>query len=112
MGGLTVSLAYGTAKGCDAVRGVGTCGGFGLVALVVILTLDVLLGAALLRLCRVRDAITTAVLGVGLVAVFAMLFFLRSTDSPVMAYVIPTLMALTFAAAQWLTNAMATKINE
>lgn len=106
-GALTVVLAWATAQGCDAVRGVGTCGSFGIVALVAILGIDVIVATGLLRLFRVGDPTTTSVLGVGLVAVSAMLFFLKDTQSHAMVYVIPILMAVTFAMSWWVTQAIA-----
>jgi hypothetical protein len=109
---LTVVLAWATGESCAAVRGVGTCGGYGVFALVIILAIDVAIATALLRLCRVIDPATTALLGVGLVAVLAMLFFLGQTQSFAMVYVIPTLMATTFTFAWWLTKAIAQRVDE
>lgn len=111
-GGLTVLLAWATAQGCDAVRGVGTCGGFGVIALVAILGIDVVIATSLLRLCRVLDPATTAMLGVGLVAVLAMLFFLDQTQSSAMVYVIPILMSVTFAFSWWITQAIARRVED
>ena len=111
-GGLTVLLAWATSEGCAAVRGVGTCGGFGVFALVAILGIDVLIATALLRVCRVTDPATTAMLGVGLVAVLAMVFFLGETQSFAMVYVIPILMAATFAFSWWITKAIAQRAED
>lgn len=111
-GALTVVLAWATAQGCDAVRGVGTCGGFGVFALAAILGIDVIVASGLLRLFRVTDPTTTSVLGVGLVAVSAMLFFLKDTESRSMIYVIPILMAVTFALSWWVTQAIAQKVDD
>lgn len=110
-GALTVLLAWATSQGCAAVRGVGTCGSFGLFALIAILGIDVVVASALLRGLRVTDPTTTSLLGVGLVAVLAMLFFLNDTQSPAMVYVIPLLMALTFAGSWWITNAIAEHVD-
>lgn len=112
IGGLTVLLAWATAQGCAAVRGVGTCGGYGIFALVAILGIDVIIATGVLRLCRVIDPATTAMLGVGLVALAAMVFFLGETQSFAMVYVIPTLMAVTFAIAWWITAAIARRVDE
>lgn len=111
-GGLTVFLAWATGEGCSAVRGVGTCGGFGVFALVAILGIDVIVGWALLRGFKVGDPATTSALGVGLVAVLAMLFFIGATQSFAMVYVIPILMAATFTAAWWLTHAIAASVRD
>ena len=112
IGGLTVLLAWLTAQGCAAVRGVGTCGGYGVFALVAILGIDVIIASALLRMCRVLDPATTAMLGVGLVALLAMLFFLGDTQSSAMVYVIPILMAVTFGLAWWTTAAIAHRVDD
>lgn len=98
-----VGLAALAADGCSAVRGVGGCGSFGLAALVAILAIEVLLGAALLRLAGLRDTTSTSFLGVGLVAVLAMLFFLDEIDSPWMLLVIPVLSAAAFWLSWWVT---------
>ena len=111
-GGLTVLLAWATGQGCSALRGVGTCGGYGVFALVAILGIDVVIATGILRLCRVVDPATTALLGVGLVAVLAMVFFLGSTQSVAMVYVIPLLMAATFAFAWWITKAIAQRVED
>lgn len=111
-GGLTVLLAWATGQGCAAVRGVGTCGGFGVIALVAILGIDVVLATAILRICRIVDPATTALLGVGMVAVLAMLFFLGQTQSFAMVYVIPSLMGATFALALWITKVIAQRVED
>ena len=112
IGGLTVVLAWATAQGCAAVRGVGTCGGYGVFALVAILGIDVIIATGILRMCRVIDPATTAMLGVGLVALLAMVFFLGETQSFAMVYVIPTLMAVTFGFAWWVTAAIAQRADD
>jgi len=100
---VSVLLSWLAASGCDAVRGVGTCGSFGVVALVAIIAIDVLVGGMLLRAWGVNDPVSTALLGVGLVAVFVMLFLLPSVGSMWMALVIPLLTALMFLLSWWVT---------
>ena len=39
-----VLLSFGASQGCEAVRGVGSCGGIGLFALLAVLLIEVLLG--------------------------------------------------------------------
>ncbi|MGH3125868.1 MAG: hypothetical protein ACRDND_33240, partial [Streptosporangiaceae bacterium] len=97
-------LAWLAARGCAAVRGVSTCGGFGLVALIAILGITVLIGSFLLRAWRVSDPTSTSFLAIGLVAVIAMLFFLDKIDSVWMVLVIPLLSAATFALSWWVTE--------
>jgi len=111
-GGLTVTLAWATGQACSAVRGVGTCGGYGVFALVAILGIDVIIATGLLRLFRIVDPATTALLGVGLVAVLAMVFFLGETQSFAMVYVIPILMGATFGVARWITRAIAARVDD
>ena len=100
---VSVLLGWVAATGCDAVRGVGTCGGFGMVSLVAIIAIDVLIGSVLLRAWRVSDPTSTAFLGVGLVAVFVMLFLLGHIGSVWMIVVIPVLSAVMFWLSWWVT---------
>jgi len=100
---IAVGLAALAADGCATIRGVGGCGSFGLAALVAILAIEVLVGSLLLRLFRVDDPTSTSFLGVGLVAVIAMLFFLDAIDSVWMVLVIPLLSAGAFWLAWWVT---------
>jgi hypothetical protein len=100
---VTVLLGWLAARGCDAVRGVGTCGKFGLFALIAILGIEVLLGATLLRAWKVQEPTSTSFFGIGLVAVVTMLFFLDDIDSPWMVLVIPLLTAVAFAVSWWIT---------
>jgi hypothetical protein len=99
-----VLLAFGAGRGCDAIRGTESCGGgIGLIALVAILALEVLIGAALLKAWRIADPYSTSFLGVGVVAMIAMLLFLDSIDSPWMLLVIPLMTAASFALSWWIT---------
>jgi hypothetical protein len=99
-----VALAIGASRGCEAVRDTSSCGGgVGLLALVAILAIEVLIGASLLRAWRISDPFSTSFLGVGLVAINAMLFFLDSLDSVWMLLVIPVLTAAAFLLSWWVT---------
>lgn len=108
--GLVVGAAggaatYGAMEGCEAVRGVSTCGGApGFFILVAILALMVLLGSLLLKAFRVSDTGSTSFLAVGVVAVVAMLVLLDVIFSPAMFVVIPVLSALAFLLAHWVTT--------
>jgi hypothetical protein len=99
-----VLLSFGASQGCESVRGVGSCGGVGLFALLAVLVVEVLLGAALLRAFGVVDPTSTSFLGVGLVAVLALLFFLSALDSVWMLLVLPLLTAITFLLSWWVTE--------
>ncbi|MGH3369035.1 MAG: hypothetical protein ACRDPR_03460, partial [Nocardioidaceae bacterium] len=96
---------YGAMTGCEAVRGVSTCGGApGFFILVAILALMVLLGTGILKAFRVDDPGSTSFLAVGVVAVIAMLVLLDAIFSAVMFVVIPLLTALAFLLAHWVTT--------
>lgn len=99
-----VALTSGSLHACEAVRGVGTCGGIGLFALLLILVVEIFLGAALLRAFRVPDAFSTSFLGVGLVAVAVMLFLLGQLGSPWMLLVVPLVTAVAYAVSWWVTS--------
>jgi hypothetical protein len=98
-----VALTTVAGRGCEVIRGVGSCGGIGLLALLVILVLEILLGAVLLKAWRLTDPTSTSFLGVGLAAVFVMLFLLPSLESVWMFLVIPLLSVVTFVAS-WLVT--------
>jgi hypothetical protein len=98
-----VVLTFVTQKGCEAVKGTGSCGGIGLLLLIVILVAMVLLGAALLKAWKISDPTSSSFLAVGLVAVVAMLFFLSIIDRWYMVIVIPVLSALTYLLSWWVT---------
>jgi hypothetical protein len=103
---VAVVLSVGAQHGCESVRGVGSCGGLGLVALLVILAIEVFIGAVILKAFQVPDATSTSFLGVGIVAVLALVFFLGSLESAWMFLVLPALTALTFAASYWVTASL------
>ena len=98
-----VALTTVAGRGCEVIRGVGSCGGIGLLALLVILVLEILLGAVLLKAWRLTDPTSTSLLGVGLAAVFVMLFLLESLESVWMFLVIPLLSVVTFLVS-WLVT--------
>ena len=98
-----VGLTTVAGRGCEVIRGVGSCGSIGLLALLVILVLEILLGAVLLKAWRLTDPTSTSFLGVGLAAVFVMLFLLQSLESVWMFLVIPLLSVVTFLVS-WLVT--------
>jgi hypothetical protein len=100
----TVLLAFGAARGCEAVRGTDSCGGgLGLLAVVAILAIAILIGAGLLKAWRIADPFSTSFLGVGVVATIAMLAFLDRINSSSMLVVIPLMTAAAFALSWWIT---------
>jgi hypothetical protein len=104
VGLIGVVLATGAGRGCEAVRGVGSCGGVGLLALLVVLAIEVLVGSILLRAAHLTDPTSTAFLGVGMMAVIALLFLFGSLESRWMLVVLPIVTALTFLLSWWVTE--------
>lgn len=99
------AATYGAMAGCEAVRGVSTCGGApGFFILVAILVLMVLLGAAILRMFGVSASGSTSFLAVGIVAVVVMLTLLDVIFSPWMFVVVPLLSAGSYLLAHWVTT--------
>jgi hypothetical protein len=101
LAGVVLTDLFG--RGCEAVRGVGSCGGLGVVALLAILAIEVVLGAALLKAWRLSDPVSTSFLGVGLAAMLVLLFLLGSLESVWMLLVLPVLTAVTFLVSWWVT---------
>jgi hypothetical protein len=96
---------YGAMAGCEALRGVSTCGGGpGFLVLVAIFVLMVLLGAGVLRVFRAEAPGSTSFLGVGIVAVVVMLVLLDAVYSPWMFVVVPALAAVAYLLAHWVTT--------
>ncbi|HLN78355.1 MAG TPA: hypothetical protein VK204_15000 [Nocardioidaceae bacterium] len=108
--GLVVGVVGGAATwaamaGCEAVRGVSTCGGApGFFILVAIVVLMILLGTLLLKAFKVGDPGSTSFLAVGVVTVVAMLTLLDVILSPWMFVVIPVLSAAAYLLAHWVTT--------
>jgi len=101
---ICVLLAKGASSGCEAIRDNSSCGGgIGLLALVAILAIEVLIGANLLKAWKVSDPFSTSFLGVGLVAMVAMLFFLDVIEEASMVAVIPVITAVSFLLSWWVT---------
>jgi hypothetical protein len=101
-----VALTWGEVSGCEAIRGHNNCNdGFGLLALVVVLAIEIVVGANLLKAFKVSDPFSTSFLGVGLVAMVVMLTFMGDDKviSPMMVLVIPALTAAAFLLSWWVT---------
>jgi hypothetical protein len=103
---VAVLLEQATQRGCESVRGVGSCGGIGVVALLVILAVAIAIGAVLLRGLGVSEPTGTSFLGVGVVAVLTLTFFLGSLESVWMFVVVPVLAGVAFAVSYWVTAAL------
>ncbi|KQT90665.1 hypothetical protein ASG49_12945 [Marmoricola sp. Leaf446] len=95
-----VALAWVALRGCDAVRGVSSCGGGpGLLLLLGVVVAEVAVGAALLRALGAVQPTGTSLVGVGLVVVLAMFFPAAAVTSVAAAVVLPVATALTFVVA-------------
>ena len=103
VGLLAVGLTYLGLLGCEGLNGTQSCGGPGLFMLVLILALLVAGGTLPLKAWRIRDALSTSLLGVGLITVICLLFLIGVLFSPWMFVVIPLVGGATFTLAQWVT---------
>ena len=97
-------LTYVGLQGCELVTGTGSCGGPGLLILIVILVAMVLLGAAILRALRVPDPGNVSFLGVGMLTVVALVFLADYLYEPWMFVVVPAVTAVSYAIARWVTT--------
>ena len=105
VGALMVGLTAAALRGCEAIRGTSTCGGPGLLLLVVILVVLVLVGQALLKAFQVPDPGSTSFLAVGLIAVVALLFLIDVILDWQMIIVIPLVGVAAFLLSHWVTTA-------
>lgn len=105
IGGAGAAATYAAMAGCEAVRGVSTCGEApGFFILIAILVVMVLLGTVVLKALQVGDPTSTSFLAVGIVTVVVMLVLLDVIFSPWMFVVIPLLGAAAFVLSHWVTN--------
>ena len=108
LGGLVVGafgagLTWVSLLGCDAVRGTESCGGTGVLLVLVILVLMVLLGGLVLTLLHLSDAKATSFLAVGVMFVVVLLTPQDALFSPWMFLVVPLVSAAAFVLAHWVT---------
>lgn len=100
VGLLMVLATFGVLRGCEAVRGTATCGGGpGTLLLLAIVVLAIWAGGLVLRLLRLPESGGTSFLGVGLLCVIALLFFLGQLEDWWMVIVLPLIAAATFTGA-------------
>ncbi len=104
VGVVGVALTAASQHLCRIVAGTSSCGGPGLVLLLVILAGLVMLGSAGLALFGVPDPRGTSFLAIGLLAVVVMLFLLGVMFHPAMVVVVPLLTVGTFALSHWVTT--------
>jgi thiol:disulfide interchange protein len=82
-------------KLCELVAGTSSCGGPGLLVLILIVVLMIL---------AVEDAGNLSFLGVGITVAAVLIFLLNYLYQPWMFVVMPALTALAFAVARWITT--------
>lgn len=105
VGAAMIGLIMLSLRGCEAVRNTATCsGGPGFVLLVATFVACVLLGSALLKVFSIPDPGSSSFLGVGLVAVVALLFLIDVLDHWSMLIVIPVISVGAFLASVWVTE--------
>jgi hypothetical protein len=103
---LIVALTSSSFRLCESVKGTSSCGGPGIFLLIAIMALAVLLGAAMLRMFRLRDPGSTSFLAVGLLCVLTLLFLVDVAFDWWMIIAIPVISMVTFALSHWVTVAL------
>ncbi len=99
-----VVLTFVSLVGCELVTGTDSCGGPGLLVLLVVVVLMVLGGSALLRMFGVQDSGGLSFLGVAMFVALCLVALLPSLLEPWMIIVAPILCALTFGVAHWIVS--------
>ena len=105
-GAVATALVWGGQRGCDAVRGRPTCGGYGVVMLVAIIVVCYLVGVVLLKAFDVDDPGVTAFFGVALPLLVVLGFLLDDVFEGWMAVAIPLLAAGCFVLSAYLARAL------
>jgi hypothetical protein len=105
VGAVGALATWGAMQGCEALRGTSSCGGGpGLLILVAIFVGMVLLGGLLLAALSVPEPRGTSFLGVGVLAVVAMLVLGDALFSRWMFVVVPLVCAAAFGLGHWVTT--------
>lgn len=105
VGAIMVGLTWAGFRLCEVVQGTQACGNPGFLLLVAIVVAMVWLGSVLLKAWGIPDPGSTSFLGVGLLAVLALLFLVDVLFSWWMIIVIPVIAMLTYALSHWVTTA-------
>lgn len=106
VGLLGVGLVWLGGRGCEAANGRPSCGGIGLLMLVLIVAAAIVLGMLLLRLLAVDNPGLVAFLGVVLPLIVIMLFLMDHIFSGWMVLAIPLLCLVCFAVSQVLVSSL------
>jgi len=106
VGLIGVVLFYLAQVGCSTVRGVNSCGGLGVAALLLVAAVEVVVGSVLLKALSLTETTSTSLLAVGMVAVIAMALFFGALGSVWMFLVLPLLTGATFLVSWWITHSI------
>lgn len=106
VGLLTVGLTWGSLRLCEVVQGTPACGNPGFLLLLAIMVVMVLIGRLLLHAFRVPDPGSTSFLGMGTVAVVALVFLVDLLFLWWMVIVIPAVAMASYALAHWVTTSL------
>ena len=104
VGAAGVALTYLSLRGCEAVRGTQTCGGPGLLLLVVFLVLMVLLGGVVLAVLGLPDSRSTSFLAIGVLCVVVLLAPTDRLFSAWMFLLVPLVAAAAYVLAHRVTT--------
>lgn len=108
VGALAVAVGWASGVACEAVRGTSSCGGaVGLPILLAALVLLAWVGGLLLAVLGVRDARSTSLLAVGVLAVLVLVFLLGSLDHWWGVTALPIAAVVAYVGSWWLTTAAA-----
>lgn len=108
VGALAVAVGWASGVACEAVRGTSSCGGaVGLPILLASVVLLAWVGGLLLGALGVRDARSTSLLAVGVLAVLVMVFLLGSLDEWRGVVAVPVAAVVAYVGSWRLTTAVA-----
>ncbi len=99
-----VGLGALALRGCEAVRGVDSCGRPGILVLLAVVFGAAVVGRILLGLMKVPSAGSISLVGTALAAVVLLLSVGDQPSLPLLLVAVPAVSALAFAAARWITT--------
>ena len=110
VGLLGAALTVGALQTSDAITGTDSCGGPGLLVVLVVVVVMVMAGTALLRAFGVNEPGGLSFLGVAIFVAFCLVFLLEQLLEPWMLVVGPVLCALGYGTAHWVVNRFNTEL--
>lgn len=99
-----ILLVWLSLQACSSVRGVSSCGGVGLLAIVLTLVAQGAVGTVLLGLLGVASARSTAVLGIGVASFVAMVLLYASLPGPWLSVALLVVTPAAFLLAEGVTS--------